>query len=200
MASPSQQRLIDLIRTAGVLRTRDLKGQGFAREQLRRLRDQGIVEQIGRGLYRLPDADITENQSLVEAAKRIPQGVVCLLSALRFHDLTSQNPFEVWLALDRKARLPKVDTPPLRFVRFSGSAFTQGVEAHWLQGIQVQIYSPAKTVADCFKYRNKIGLDVAVEALRDYARQGFRSLDDIWRFAKICRVSNVIRPYLESLV
>lgn len=172
---------------------------GIGREQLRRFRDRGVVEQIGRGLYRLPGAEISEHQSLVEAAKRIPQGVVCLQSALRFHGLTTQNPFEVWLALDRKARLPKVDAPPLRFVRFSGLALTQGIEEHRLQGVQVRIYSPAKTVADCFKYRNKIGLDVAVEALGDYVRQGSGSLDDLWRFAKICRVSNVIRPYLESL-
>jgi predicted transcriptional regulator of viral defense system len=199
MTSLSLQRLVDLVRTAGVLRARDLEVHGIGREQLRRLRERGVVEQIGRGLYRLPGADISEHQSLVEAAKRVPQGIVCLQSALRFHGLTTQNPFEVWLALDRKARLPKVDAPPLRFVRFSGLALTQGIEQHRLQGIQVRIYSAAKTVADCFKYRNKIGLDVAVEALGDYVRHGTGSLDDLWRFAKICRVSNVIRPYLESL-
>lgn len=199
MASPSQQRLLELIRTAGILRARDLEEHGLAREHLRRLREQGFVEQIGRGLYMPSDAEIPEQQSLVEAAKRVPQGVVCLLSALRFHGLTTQNPFEVWLALDRKARLPKVGSPPLRFVRFSGPALSEGIEEHRLQGGSVRIYSSAKTVADCFKYRNKIGLDIAVEALTDYVRQESANLDDLWRFAKICRVSNILRPYLESI-
>lgn len=199
MLPVTQQRLLHLIRDAGVLRARDLDEHGIAREQLRRLHDQGLVEQIGRGLYRLPGAEITEHQALAEASKRAPHGVVCLLSALRFHGLTTQSPFEVWLAIDRKARLPKVDSPPLRIVRFSGQALTQGVEEHRLQGIPARIYSPAKTVADCFKYRNKIGIDTAIEALRDCVVQKRCTFDDLWRFAKICRVSEIMRPYLESL-
>jgi predicted transcriptional regulator of viral defense system len=199
MLPVTQQRLLHLIRDAGVLRARDLGEHGIAREQLRRLHDQGLVEQIGRGLYRLPDAEITEHQALAEASKRVPHGMVCLLSALRFHGLTTQSPFEVWLAIDRKARLPKVDSPPLRIVRFSGQALTQGVEEHRLQGIPARIYSPAKTVADCFKYRNKIGIDTAIEALRDCVEQKRCTFDDLWRFAKICRVSEIMRPYLESL-
>lgn len=199
MVSPVQERLLELIRTAGVVRSGELKERGFSPEQLRRLRDRGLVEQIGRGLYRLPAQEITEHQSLVEASRRVPHSVVCLLSALRFHGITTQNPFEVWLAMDRKAWLPKVDYPPLRVVRFSGAALTEGIEEHILQGVPVRVYNPAKTVADCFKYRNKIGLDVAIEALRDCVEKRLTTFDDLWKYARICRVSNVMRPYLESV-
>ncbi|HEY9422196.1 MAG TPA: type IV toxin-antitoxin system AbiEi family antitoxin domain-containing protein [Thermoanaerobaculia bacterium] len=199
MATSSQERLLDLIRSAGVFRSRDLSDKGFTREHLRRLHARGLVEQVGRGLYRAPDADITEHQTLTEAGRRVPHGVICLLSALRFHGMTTQNPFEVWLAIGRKDRLPKADHPPLRVVRFSGEALTEGVEEHVVQGVPVRVYSPAKTVADCFKYRNKIGLDAAIEALRDCVEKRLATFDDLWRYAKICRVSNVMRPYLESI-
>jgi predicted transcriptional regulator of viral defense system len=182
-----------------VLRTQDLERLGVSRKALKRLSDRGLIERIGRGLYRVAGSEVTEHQSLAEACKRVPQGVVCLLSALRFHGLTTQNPFAVWLAIDRKAWQPKVDYPPLRVVRFSGDALRSGVETHILQGVQVRVYSPAKTAADCFKYRNKIGLDVAIEALKDCVERKLCTFDDLWRFARICRVANVMRPYLESL-
>lgn len=182
-----------------VLRTQDLERLGVSRKALKELSDRGIIERIGRGLYRVAGSEVTEHQSLVEASKRVPQGVVCLLSALRFHGLTTQNPFAVWLAIDRKAWQPKVDYPPLQIVRFSGDALRSGIETHILQGVQVHVYSPAKTVADCFKYRNKIGLDVAIEALKDCVERKLCTFDDLWRFAQICRVANVMRPYLESL-
>lgn len=182
-----------------VLRTQDLEHLGISRKALKELSDRGILERIGRGLYRVVGSEVTEHQSLVEAAKRVPQGVVCLLSALRFHGLTTQNPFAVWLAIDRKAWQPSVDYPPLQIVRFSGDALKSGIDAPILQGVQVHIYSPAKTVADCFKYRNKIGLDVAIEALKDCIEKKLCTFDDLWRFARICRVANVMRPYLESL-
>ena len=166
---------------------------------MKRLSDQGVIERIGRGLYRVAGSEVTEHQSLVEACKRVPQGVVCLLSALRFHGLTTQNPFAVWLAIDRKAWQPRVDYPLLQIVRFSGEALSSGVETHVLQGVQVRVYSPAKTIADCFKYRNKIGLDVAIEALQDCIGRRLCTFDDLWRFARICRVANVMRPYLESI-
>ncbi len=185
--------------TESVLRTQDLEHLGISRKALKELSDRGILERIGRGLYRVAGSEITEHQSLVEACKRVPHGVVCLLSALRFHSLTTQNPFAVWLAIDRKAWQPKVDYPPLQVVRFSGDALRSGIETHVLQGVQVRVYSPAKTVADCFKYRNKIGLDVAIEALKDCVERKLCTFDDLWRFARICRVSNVMRPYLESL-
>jgi predicted transcriptional regulator of viral defense system len=126
--------------------------------------------------------------------------VICLLSALQFHDLTTQAPFEVWMAIDVRARRPRGTTPPLRIVRFSGRALTEGVEVHEIEGVRVRVYGPAKTVADCFKYRNKIGLDVALEALRDYRRQHPAGMDELWHFAHTCRVSNVMRPYLEAQV
>jgi predicted transcriptional regulator of viral defense system len=182
-----------------VFRSQDLEHEGISRAQIKRLHDRGLVERIGRGLYRVPGSEVTEHQTLVEACKRVPQGVICLLSALRFHGLTTQSPFEVWLALDRKAWLPRVESPPLHVVRFSGQALTSGIESRLIQGSEVRVYEPAKTVADCFKYRNKIGLDVAIEALRDCVEQRRCSFDDLWTYAKVCRVSNVMRPYLESL-
>lgn len=185
--------------TESVLRTQDLKRLGVSRKALKELSDRGIIEKISRGLYRVAGSEVTEHQSLVEASKRVPQGVVCLLSALRFHGLTTQNPFAVWLAIDRKAWQPRVDYPPLQVVRFSGEALRSGIEIHILQGVQVRVYSPAKTVADCFKYRNKIGLDVAIEALKDCVERNLCTFDDLWRFAQICRVANVMRPYLEAL-
>ena len=158
-----------------------------------------VVREWCRGLYTLADADVSEHQSLAEASKRIPHGVICLLSALRFHGLTTQAPFEVWVAVDVKARKPGSNGLPLRIVRFSGAALRSGVEDQLIQGVAVKVYSPAKTVSDCFKYRNKIGLDVALEALRECWREHRCTMDDLWRYAKICRVSNVMRPYLESL-
>ena len=145
------------------------------------------------------DARPTENQSLVEACKRVPRGVVCLLSALQFHGLTTQAPFEVWMAVGVRAWAPRVDYPPLRIVRFSGSALTGGVEERRIGGVPIRVYGPAKTVADCFKFRNKVGLDVALEALRDCRRRRKATMDELWRAARVCRMTNVMRPYLESL-
>lgn len=192
-------RVFDLLRKQGILRPRDLKPYGISADYLYELHRQGKVIRIGRGLYCLPDMDFTESHSFAEASKRVPHGVVCLLSALRFHDLTTQAPFEIWLAIDRKARLPKVGTLPLHIVRFSGEALSSGIEEHEIEGVEVKIYSPAKTVADCFKYRNKIGIDVALEALQDCRRERKCTVDDLWHYAKICRVANVIKPYLEAI-
>jgi predicted transcriptional regulator of viral defense system len=150
-------------------------------------------------MYAIPGAAHSEHQTIVQAAMRLPHGVVCLLSALRFHDLTTQSPFEVWMAIDGKARSPKEDIIPLRIVRFSGKALTAGVESHSIEGVKIRVYNPAKTIADCFKYRNKIGLDVAIEALRDCWRKR-ATADEVWHYAKVCRVSRVMRPYLESIV
>jgi len=193
-------RVLEIAREVGVLRPRDLARHGIAREYLARLSRAGLLERSGRGLYVLPDAELTEHHSLVEGAKRIPAGIVCLLSALRFHELTTQAPFEVWLALPPAARRPRPGTPPLRIVRFSGRALTEGVEAHVIEGVRVRVYNPAKTVADCFKYRNKIGLDVALEALRETWRERRATMDELWHFAEVCRVATVMRPYLESLI
>ena len=197
---PKSQRLLDLVRTQGVITPKDLRAHGIPREYLSRLHNKGVLERSSRGVYYLPEAEITEHHSLAEAAKAVPRGVICLLSALQFHGLTTQAPYEVWIAIDYKAYRPQGDGLPLRVVRFSGQALTAGVEEHLIEGIPVKIYSPAKTIVDCFKYRNKIGLDVALEALRDYWRSGRASADDLWTYAKICRVANVMRPYMEAIV
>ncbi len=188
-----------IIQRAGVARAGELTQQGVHPMTLQRLVERGVIEREGRGLYRLAGTEISEHYSFIQAAKRVPKGVVCLLSALRFHELTTQKPFEVWLALERGTRRPTIDAPPLRVHFFSGEAFTAGLETHELEGVPVRVYSTAKTVADCFKYRNKIGIDVALEALRDTLRQRKATVDEIWRYAEICRVARVIYPYLESL-
>ena len=192
-------QVLNIVRKSGILRPRDLASRSIPRTYLQRLHEQGLLVKEARGLYKLPDAEVTENHSLAEACKRVPRGVVCLLSALQFHKLTTQAPSEVWLALDRKARAPREGGQPLRFVRMSGRALTEGIEDHRIEGVAVKVYKPAKTVADCFKYRNKIGLDVALEALRDYRQKHRAGMDELWRFAKICRVERVMRPYLEAL-
>jgi predicted transcriptional regulator of viral defense system len=192
-------RLIDLVRNQGLIRPRDLAPLGIPRVALTRAVRRGELERIGRGLYGLPGRPVSAHGVLAEVASRVPKGVVCLLSALRFHGLTTQAPFEVWLAIENKAIAPKLDYPPLRIVRFSGAALTEGVEEHVVDGVTVRVTGVAKTVADCFKYRNKIGLDVALEALREAWREKRMTSDDLWRYAKVCRVANVMRPYLDSL-
>lgn len=193
------ERLIELARSRGVIRPCDLAPFGIPRVSLTRAVRRGLLERIGRGLYGLPGREVSAHGLLAEVARRVPKGVVCLLSALRFHGLTTQAPFEVWLAIENKALAPKLDYPPLRIVRFSGEAFTEGVEEHVVDSVTIRITGVAKTVADCFKYRNKIGLDVALEALREAWHERRMSSDDIWRYAKVCRVANVMRPYLDSL-
>jgi predicted transcriptional regulator of viral defense system len=172
---------------------------GIAREYLLRLCRQGKLVRTGRGMYQRPGASITEHHPFAEVAKRVPRATLCLLSALAFHKLTTQNPFEVWIALSRGARSPRLETVSLRVHRFSEAALTAGREEHLVEGVPVQVYNPAKTVADCFKYRNKIGLDVALEALRICLRERRATVRQIDHYAKICRVSRVIRPYLEAI-
>ena len=199
MPSTPAERLRQLIRYQGVLRSRDLAAHGIPREYLRRLLADGTLQRPARGIYVLADAQPTENQSLVEACLRVPHGIVCLLSALRFNHLTTQSPFETWLAIASKARLPKVDYPPIRFVRFSGPALTNGVEEHRVQKATIRVTGPARTVVDCFVYRNKIGLDVALEALRDCRRRKLATMDELYSVAQARRMGRVMRPYLESL-
>jgi len=202
LASMPKDRIADvvgLVKKAGILRPRDLQSHGIPRLYLRMAADEGSIMRVGRGLYIVQGTRPTEHHSLAQASKRVPHGVVCLLSALRFHDLTTQSPFQVWLAISDKARLPKTDNPPLRIVRFSKKTLAYGVQEHRIEGVSVRIFSPAKTVADCFRYRNKIGLDVALEALRECRRKRRATSDELWQAAKVCRVANVMRPYLESL-
>ena len=198
-SSTPTQKAQHLLQQAGLARSCVLERAGVTRTQLRRLLALGVIERVGRGLYALPGAARTEQHDLAEATRRVPGGVVCLLSALRFHGLTTQNPFEVWMAIDRKAWRPKIEHPPLRLVYLSGPALREGAEEHDVGGVTVRVSSPAKTVADCFKFRNKIGIDIAVEALRDYRRQHPKRLEAVWRFAEVDRVALVLRPYHESL-
>lgn len=187
-----------LARQRRVLRPRDLEPYGLDPILLRRLQAAGRLERRARGIYVPSDGDFSEQHMLAETAVRIPRGIVCLLSALRFHDLTTQNPTEIWLAIDHHARTPREPEIPLRVVRFSGAALTAGVEAHKIDGTPVRVYDAAKTIADCFKFRNKIGIDIAIEALRDYLRRRNRKMDTLWRYAEIDRVQSVMRPYLEA--
>jgi predicted transcriptional regulator of viral defense system len=195
----NKEKVLHLIREAGILRPRDLLPYGIPRTTLSRLEHEGRVRRIARGLYELADSDPTEHIDLIEVCKRVPRGIVCLISALTFHELTTQMPYEVWVAIDVKAYKPKIERPPVRFVRFSGDALTFGVEEHEIQGAQIRVTSPPKTVADCFKYRNKIGLDVAVEALREFIRNRRGSMEDLWRAAAVCRVQKIMRPYIEAI-
>ena len=171
----------------------------MSRVAVARLLGQGRLQRIARGVYAPAGFEPTEHHGLATAAARIPHGVICLLSALQFHGLGTQAPFEVWIAIDRKARKPTISPPPLKIVRFSKRALREGIEPHSLEGVAVNITSPARTVADCFKYRNKIGLDVALEALKEY-RRGRHSIDELVRAAEIVRVAKVMRPYLEAVV
>ena len=196
----TEKKVLALVRKGGILRPQDLQEKGLPSDYLWRLHKQGKLEKVGRGMYVSQGAELSEHQTVVQAALRVPHGIVCLLSALRFYDLTTQSPFEIWMAIDVKARAPKEDIIPLRIVRFSGKALTSGVETHTIGSVNVKVYKPAKTVADCFKYRNKIGLDVAIEALRDCWRKKLATSDELWHYAKVCRVARVMRPYLESVV
>ncbi len=195
----STDKALNLLQSMGIARTRDLERAGISRTQIRRLVERGLIERVGRGLYGGLNAAFTERRHFAETARRVPGGVLCLLSALRFHRLTTQNPFEVWMAIERKAWRPRIQQPPLRLVYVSGPAMREGVEEHDVGGVPVRVFSAAKTVADCFKFRNKIGTDVAVEALRDYRRAHRKGLEAVWRFAEVDRVTQVIRPYLEAV-
>jgi predicted transcriptional regulator of viral defense system len=195
----SVDKTIRYVRQHGIVRPRDIEKIGIPREYLLRLHRQGKLNRTGRGMYTLPDATITERHSYAEVAKQVPEGVLCLLSALVFHGLTTQNPASVWIALGRGARNPALTSPSLKVVRLSGPSLTDGIEQHRVEGVPVRVYSAAKTVADCFKFRNKIGLDVAMEALKDCVRQKKARVDEIYHYAKISRVSKVILPYMESL-
>ncbi len=193
-------RALSIAREMGVIRPRDLVAQGIPGSYLSRLVGRGLLEKVGRGLYRSPDADVTEHYSLVEAIKAAPNAVVCLLSALRFHNLTTQAPFQVWLALPERAWRPKIESLPIRFVKFSAASFGAGIEQHTVESVEIRVYSAAKTVVDCFKYRNKIGLDVAVEAIRECQQNRQCNVDELTHYGKICRVWNVMRPYLEAIL
>lgn len=177
----------------------DLLSKGIHHETLRRLCAKGVLIKTGRGIYRLSNADASEHITLAAVAKRVPNAVICLLSALRFHGIGTQNPPDVWIALKQKMAPPREKDIPIRVVWFSDVSYSSGIEKHTFDGVSVRITNPAKTIVDCFKYRNKIGLDVALEAIKEGMREKKCSLAELCKYAKICRVANVMRPYLEAM-
>jgi len=199
-SNQKKDMVLELARKSGVVSAADVAALGVHHEYLRRLCAEKKLVRIGRGLYSLPDAEVTAHHSIAQAGKAVPKGVVCLLSALSFHEIGTQLPHHVWIAIDRRAAHPRVRRSHLRVVRFSGNALSAGIDEHQIEGVTVKIYNPAKTVADCFKYRNKIGLDVALEALREVIRDKRCTIDELWQYAKICRVADVMRPYAEAIV
>ena len=194
------QNLLRVAETKGLIRARDLADHGIPRQYLSIACERGLLERLDRGLYALPNAIQTEHRSLVEVCKLVPHGVICLLSALQFHGMTTQSPFEVWLAIGESKEIPRIGLVKLRIARFSAESLKAGVESHDEEGAELRVFSAAKTVADCFKYRNKIGVDVAAEALRDYLRLRKGPIDDLTKYARVCRVERVMEPYLEALL
>src|ERR1700691_508874 len=193
------KRILGLATKQQIIRSKDASALGVPRNYLSRFVQKGLLKKVARGLYTSASSPITEHRSLLEASYKVPKGVVCLLSALQFHKFTTQAPHQVWMAVDVKAWAPRVKSPPVRFVRMSGRALRFGVKVYPVRGATLKVYTPAKTVADCFKFRNKIGTDIALEALRECRRLKKASMDELWAAGKACRVANIMRPYVESL-
>lgn len=187
-------------REGGVMATKEAVESGIHYRTLYEMRDRGLVERVARGRYRLAELPPLSNPDLAAVALRIPKGVICLISALGFHELTIQVPHEVYIALPRGSEEPRIDSPPVRIFKFSGLAFNEGIEEHKVDAIPLRVYSPAKTIADCFKFRNQIGTDVAIEALKSYRQTQRFDLDELVEFARICRVEKIMRPYLEAVL
>lgn len=200
MTPTDSARVLALAKRHGVITAGEAARAGIHSQHLTRLVAEGALERITRGHYRLANRPITEHHGLVVAARGVPHGVICLLSALAFHGIGTQLPAEVWIAIERRARPPSLQGPPLRVVRFSGAAFTTGVEIHEVEGQAVRVYSVAKTLADLFKQRNKVGLDVAIEAMREAWRERKFTMEALDRAARACRVARVMKPYVETVV
>ena len=199
--SPTQSdRILDLAQRQRLLSAADLRAQGWSPQLLIKLEQGGRLQRITRGLYSLPDSQITEHQSLIEVCRRVPKAVICLLSALQFHEIGTQLPFEVWIALPEATQTPALDNPALRIARLRGAAYTEGIETVVEHGSTLRVYSVAKTITDCFKFRHKVGLDVALEALKDAWQRRKLNIDEVTHFAKINRVAKVMQPYLEAVV
>lgn len=195
-----KEKVLQTAQTKKVFRAGDVAMKpNDAHKYIERLVTDGLLERVGYGLYSLAGGDFTAAQSLLEVATKVPNGVLCLLSALRFHELTTQNPFEIWLAIERRARYPKIETVPTRIFRFAPQIYAAGIETHLIEGVEVKVYSAAKTVADCFYYQKTIGLDVAIEALRDAWHTRKATMGDLYQFSEIRHVKSVIQPYLNSL-
>lgn len=196
--SPDTQaaQVLRIVAARGQVRSRDVTASGIPRATLMRLVRAGQLKQIARGTYALPAQPLSKQHSLAEVAARSSRGVFCLLTALHFHKVLRQSPAKVWLAIPNKARAPTGNDPPMRVLRFSGPALTEGVEHYVIDGVPIRVYSIAKTIADCFKFRDRVGLDVAVAALRRCRRERRVGEAELQRFARVCRVTEVMRPYL----
>jgi predicted transcriptional regulator of viral defense system len=201
MSENAYHKAIETFRNhSGLLRTQQAIDEGIAPRTLYQLRAAGAIIRESRGLYRLADSEPSEYHDLAQVALRIPKGVICLISALAFHGLTTQIPRQVYVALPNDAEKPRLEYPPIRLFWLSAKTYSAGIEKHELDGVAVKVYGIEKTIADCFKFRNKIGLDVAIEALRDYRKQKGFKVDALLHFAQIDRVERVIRPYLEAIL
>ncbi len=195
-----KQQIQQLLQKKGIIRAADVENAGISRNYLYQMHKEGLLEKRSVGLYALPEAPVTEHSALAEVAIRLPYAIVSLLSALSYHGLTTQIPHEIWLTVPRSSWRPKREYPPLNLTYVSGSAYSFGTEEHIINGVSVKMYSPAKTVADCFKFRNKVGLDVAIEALRETWRSHKATMDELVEAAGIDRVSKIMRPFLEATV
>lgn len=191
---------MEILSQSEIISSKQLSSEGIHRETIRRLLEAGEIVSIARGLYSSSQFIPDENFTFIVAQKIVPKGIICLLSALSFHEIGTQNPSEVWIAIERGTRTPKVEDFPVQISLFSGEAYSRGIEEHTVDGVVIRVYSIAKTIADCFKYRNKIGLDVSIEALKDVIQTKRTSVDEILHFSRICKVERVIKPYMESLV
>lgn len=194
-----KQKVLLMASKTGIVRMSDLTKKGITRATISRLVSESKLEKLAPGLYCLPGTEFSEKESLVIIAKRVPQAVFCLLTALQIHDLTTQLPRKVWIAMPKGSHTPKMNYPPLKMVQYSDEAFSEGVEIIESDNINLRVYNVAKTIADCFKHRNKIGLDVAMEVLKEAYVKNKVSVDELWHYAKICRVANVMRPYIEAI-
>lgn len=195
-----RDRAVELLKERGAMRRIELSDAGVHPETLSRLVEEGILTRVSRGLYQLTDADITAPHDLAEVAKRVPKGVICLISALQFHELTLQTPSRVWVAISPKARKPKIEYPPTRIVRFGDRALSLGVQTHAIDGVPTPIFDPAKTVVDCFRFRKLVGFDVALEGLHNVVKSGKAKPAEIVQYARDTRIWSVLRPYLETVV
>lgn len=197
---PQRDKVLELLETSPLRNSNEFTSAGIDTKTLSRMVEDGEIQRMARGLYAAPGYIPGAHHSLIESCKLIGTGVVCLVSALSFHEIGTQNPSEVWIAIERGTRTPQVEYYPIQISLFSGKAYSMGIEEHTVDGVIIRVYSIAKTIADCFKYRNKIGLDVAIEALKDVIQNKRTSVDEILHFARICRVERVIKPYMDSLI
>ncbi|KXB06709.1 hypothetical protein AKJ54_01175 [candidate division MSBL1 archaeon SCGC-AAA382K21] len=192
------KKVLELVEEKGIIRPKDLQEEGLPKKYIYRLYDQGKLEKIDRGLYKLAGKSFSENEMMLSVARKSPDAAFCLLTALRFYEMTTQNPHQIWVAIHHKDKEPSINVP-LKVVRMTGKSLKGGIEKREVDNVPIRVFNPAKTVADCFKFRNKIGLEVALEALREYKSKDMGTMSELWEFAKVDRVQNVIQPYAESM-